>query len=334
MRAAVLVEKDVIKLEERPVPKPDPDQVLIKVASVTVCASDVHYYKHGRIGDYIVDKPLILGHEVSGVIVDVGSKIPKSRIGERVAIEPQRPCRVCDQCSAGRYNLCPEMEFYATPPIDGAFCDYVLIQSPFAYKLPDEISFDEGALIEPLSVGIWACEKGGVTLGSRVLITGAGPIGILTAFAAKGFGASEIIVSDPQPERRAQIMKLGAATSVIDPAKEKLDGLEVDAFIECSGAVMAIRSGIKAVRRAGAIVLVGMGADEVPLPLPVIQDRELILTGVFRYARTWPMAIDMIKSKRIDLSKIVTSHFNLDQTKEALDKAQDPTSIKVAVTPK
>lgn len=334
MRAAVLLKKNDIQMEDRPVPKPEADQVLVKVAAVTVCASDVHYYKHGRIGDYIVQKPIVLGHEVAGIIVAVGEKVPTSRIGERVSIEPQRPCRICDQCTAGRYNLCPHMIFYATPPVDGAFQNYVTIQSPFAYKLPDNISFEEGALMEPLSVGIWACEKGKIGPTSRILIAGAGPIGILTAFAAKGFGASEIIVSDPQPERREQILKLGAATKVIDPAKEKFDQLNVDAFIECSGAVPAIQSGIKAVRPAGSVILVGMGADEVPLPLPLIQDRELIVTGVFRYARTWPTAIDFIASGKIDLSKIITSRLDLEQTKEALNKAQDPTSIKVAVCPK
>jgi len=185
MRASVLIGRGEIRLEERPVPEPRPGEVLVKVASVGVCGSDVHYYREGRIGGFVVDRPLVLGHEVSGDIVAVGAHVPDSRLGERVAIEPQRPCRVCAQCSAGRYNLCPRMEFYATPPVDGAFCDYVTIQSEFAHRVPDALSYDVAALLEPLSVGIWASRKAQVVPGSRILIAGAGPIGVIATQAAR-----------------------------------------------------------------------------------------------------------------------------------------------------
>ncbi|WP_336946028.1 NAD(P)-dependent alcohol dehydrogenase [Asaia sp. HN010] len=330
MRASVLVEKGVIALQKRPVPTPAPDEVLIKVACVGVCGSDVHYYKEGRIGDFIVDAPLVLGHEVSGRIVAVGRDVSESRIGERVAIEPQRPCRTCPQCMAGRYNLCPEMKFYATPPIDGAFQDYVTIQSPFAHKVPDSLSDEEAALLEPLSVGIWACQKAQIGPGSRVLIAGAGPIGIITAQAARGYGASEIIMSDLLEDRRKRALTLGA-THVIDPSKESVSDLGVDAFIDCSGATPAIKSGITAVRGAGHVILVGMGADEVPLPLPIIQVRELTVTGTFRYTGTWPIATQMVAQGKVDLNALVTAKFDLDHVQDALEATFDPTSLKPVV---
>jgi L-iditol 2-dehydrogenase len=330
MRASVLVAQGQVRVEERPVPAPADDEVLIKVASVGVCGSDVHYYREGRIGDFVVDAPLVLGHEVSGRIVAVGSKVPDSRIGERVAIEPQRPCRVCAQCAAGRYNLCPFMEFYATPPIDGAFQEYVTIQAPFAHPVPESVSDDVAALLEPLSVGIWASRKAQVVPGSRVLIAGAGPIGVIATQAAKAFGAAEVVVTDPVSERRAMAEQHGA-TSTLDPVTESVADLGVDAFIDCSGAPPAVRSGITAVRGAGTVVLVGTGADEIALPIPVIQNRELTVTGVFRYTDTWPVAAHLAATKQVDLASLVTGRFDLDHAEDALNAGLTPGSLKSMV---
>ncbi|MDI3418643.1 NAD(P)-dependent alcohol dehydrogenase [Streptomyces luteolus] len=330
MRASVLVAKGRIRVEERPVPVPADDEVLIQVASVGVCGSDVHYYREGRIGDFVVDAPLVLGHEVSGRVVAVGAAVPDTRIGERVAIEPQRPCRVCAQCAAGRYNLCPHMEFYATPPVDGAFQEYVTIQAPFAHPVPDTLTDDVAALLEPLSVGIWASRKAEVAPGSRVLIAGAGPIGVIAAQSAKAFGASEVIVSDPVAERRAMAERYGA-TSTLDPMTDSVADLGVDAFIDCSGATPAVRSGITAVRGAGTVVLVGMGADDVPLPIPVIQNRELKVTGVFRYTDTWPVAAQLAAAGQVDLGSLVTGRFDLDHAEDALNADLTPGSLKTVV---
>ncbi|UMM63890.1 NAD(P)-dependent alcohol dehydrogenase [Aristophania vespae] len=332
MRAAVLTTKQNIRLEDRPVPQPEADQVLIQVKAVSVCGSDVHYYLEGRIGDFVVERPLVLGHEVSGVIVGVGDNVPEQRIGQRVAIEPQRPCGTCLQCRTGHYNLCPHMEFYATPPIDGAFQEYVTIQASFAHPISDNVSYEEGALLEPLSVGLWACHKAHISPGARVLIAGAGPIGILTAQAARAFGAAEIIVSDIQHERRQQAMKYGA-TSTLDPSKESVEQLEVDAFIDCSGAAKAVQSGIRAVRGAGYAVLVGMGGDEMMLPVSVIQAREINVTGTFRYTNTWPMAAHLVASKQVDLSSMITARYDLEHAEDALKASLDPQSIKIIVTP-
>lgn len=332
MRAAVLRETRRIELEERPVPEPRADEVLVRVAAVGVCGSDTHYYREGRIGEFVLTAPLILGHEASGTIVAVGDDVPASRIGERVSIEPQRPCRVCEQCSAGHYNLCPSMEFFATPPIDGAFCEYVTIQSSFAHTVPDAISDDAAALFEPLSVGIASLQKANIGPGSTVLIAGAGPIGTICAQVAAAFGASEIIVSDPDEKRRA-LIAAGPATRVIDPLTESVADLGVDAFLDCSGATPAVRSGLTAVRGGGAVVLVGMGQDEIALSIPTIQNRELTVTGIFRYANTWPLARHLVASGQVDLDSLVTGHFGLEQTTEALESDRTPGSLKSVVHP-
>jgi L-iditol 2-dehydrogenase len=207
-----------------------------------------------------------------------------------------------------------------------------VIQADFAHPIPDSMSMEAAALCEPLSVGIWANQKAGTAPGSRVLIAGAGPIGVVAAQVARAFGASEVIVSDIVELRREQALKLGA-TRVIDPTAESVDGLEVDAFIDASGAAPAVRAGILAVKPAGRIVLVGMGKPDLELPVARIQNRELVLTGVFRYANTWPLAIELASSGRVDLDALVSARFGLDRVEEALATATDAATLKNIVTP-
>ncbi len=201
MRASVLRGIDDVGLEERRVPSPGPREVLVQVTAVGVCGSDVHYFQHGRIGNHVVHEPLILGHEPSGRLVAVGAEVTRHEVGQRVSIEPGVPCLSCEQCLAGRYNLCPRMRFLATPPIDGAFCEYVAVHEAFAHAVPDHITDDAAAMLEPLSVGIWACRKGRVGPGDRVLVNGAGPIGLLAAQTALAFGATEVVVADVNAHR-------------------------------------------------------------------------------------------------------------------------------------
>lgn len=334
MTASVLVKALDVELETLPVPTLAADEVLVQIAAVGVCGSDVHYYHSGRIGDFVVESPMILGHESAGVIVAVGERVAADRVGERVSIEPQRACRRCVQCKHGRYNLCPFMEFYATPPIDGAFAQYAVIQEDYAYAIPDSMSLEAAALCEPLSVGIWANQKAGTGPGSRVLIAGAGPIGIMIAQVAIAFGASEVIVSDPVGDRRIVAERFGA-TRTLDPVNpaEGDSEIMVDTFIDASGAGAAIRSGIRMVAPAGTVVLVGMGADDVELPVSRIQNREITLTGVFRYANTWPLAIELASSGKVDLDSMVTGRFALDLVEDALHAATEPSTIKAIVTP-
>ena len=203
-RVSVLSPQLDISIEDREVPVPGAHEVLVSVRSVGVCGSDIHYFEHGRIGPYVVDAPVILGHEASGVIVALGSAVRNLTVGTRVAMEPGVPCGVCVECRAGRYNLCPDVVFYATPPVDGAFAEFVTIHEDFAHPVPDSISDDAAALLEPLSVGVWACRKGEVGLGMSLLIAGAGPVGLMTALVARASGATRIVLSDVNPDRSGE----------------------------------------------------------------------------------------------------------------------------------
>jgi L-iditol 2-dehydrogenase len=332
MRASVLVTKGVIEMQERPVPAPAAGEVLVRVASVGVCGSDVHYYKEGRIGSYVVDSPLVLGHEVSGLVVDVGPGVDESRVGERVAIDPQRPCRRCRACKAGRSNLCPFMEFYATPPHDGTFCEYVTAPADQAYRVPDSLSDDSAALLEPLSVGLWAAHKASIGPGDRVLVAGAGPIGAMVAQAVRARGASDVVVTDFVDSRRERITSFGA-TRALHPVADaaEIAGLEADAFVDCSGATPAVLSGLTATRSGGTVVLVGLGAEQMPLPVQEIASRELSVTGVFRYIDTWPRGIALTTAGTVHLDDMVTARYPLEQVEDALNADSDPLSMKAVV---
>jgi L-iditol 2-dehydrogenase len=334
MRASVLVAAGRIELEERPAPRPGPDEVLVDVRSVGVCGSDVHYYEHGRIGDFVVEAPMVLGHESAGVITEVGPGVTGLAVGQRVSVEPGVPDRSCPQCLAGRYNLCPQMRFFATPPIDGAFAEQVVVHQAFAHPVPDSMSDDAAALLEPLSVGVWACRKGGVGPGSRVLVTGAGPIGLVAVQTALAFGATSVAVSDVNPARLEMAGALGATELVDARSSSVTDIAPPSILLECSGFPPAITEGIRALDRAGRAVLVGMGGDEIPLPLSVVQGRELEVTGTFRYANTWPTAIALVAAGRIDLDRLVTGHYGLADAEASLTVGRsDPSSVKVIVHP-
>ncbi|MEU5841933.1 NAD(P)-dependent alcohol dehydrogenase [Rhodococcus sp. NPDC047139] len=330
MRAAVLLEPGRVEMRDRPVPTPAPGDVLVRVTTVGVCGSDAHYYREGRIGEFVVTDPIVLGHEAAGVVAGVGDGVPEVRIGERVSIEPQRPDPLTEETRRGDYNLCPHMRFYATPPVDGALCDYVTIGAAFAHTVPARVSDDAAALCEPLSVGIAAVRKARVAAGSRVLITGAGPIGIVIAQVARAFGAVEVVVTDLDERRREAALSFGASDA-LDPRVDDPTALRVDSYIDASGAPAAVDSGIRAVRPGGTVVLVGAGADTMTLPVHIIRNRELNLTGVFRYANTWPTALALVESGRIDLDSMVTARFPLDETAEALESDRIPGSIKAVV---
>lgn len=328
--SAVLYATHDLRIEDRPIPEPGPHEVLVNIRAVGICGSDVHYYDHGRIGPYVVEHPMVVGHESAGVIVAVGGEVDPARIGETVALEPGVPCRRCEQCLAGRYNLCPDVVFFATPPVDGSIAAYVTIDECFAHRAPDGLTFEQAAMAEPVSVGVWAARKAGITAGDRVLVTGAGPIGLYAAQVARALGAAAVTVTDLSDFRLAAARALGLDA---ERADAPLDST-FTVLLECSGAAPALTGGMRRLDRAGRVVLIGMGADTVPIDVPLVQGRELTITGVFRYANTYPTALALIAAGTVDATAVITHRFDLEHTEDALTLARrDPESLKAVVVP-
>ena len=338
MKAAVLHKARDLRLEDVPTPSYGPDDVLVKVKSVGICGSDVHYWRTGHIGDFVVREPMILGHEVAGVVAEVGENVTDLEPGDRVALEPGIPCRRCEACKTGRYNLCPYVRFFATPPIDGALSDYAVSPADFAYKIPDSLSLEAAALIEPLSVGIHACRRGNLSAGQSVFIAGAGPIGLTSLMAAKAFGATEIYISDVRPHRLEIAKKLGAtqAFDARDDAealiREATGGRGVDLAIECAGAELALVSCLKAAKRGGTIVVVGLGDNsDYTLPMVELAVKELDIKGIFRYVYTYPAAINLLASGEVDVEAMITHHFPMAELLKGFEYAEKGTDDAVKV---
>jgi L-iditol 2-dehydrogenase len=333
--AAVLHGVGDLRISDHPMPVPGPGEVLVEVRSVGICGSDVHYFEHGRIGDYVVDSPMVLGHEAGGIVADIGPDVTTVKVGQRVSVEPGVPCSHCEQCRRGSYNLCPNVKFFATPPVDGALARYVTVHAAFAHPVPDSLSDDAAALIEPLSVGIWANRRGGTEIGSRVLVTGAGPIGVLAALTARAAGAGWVGLADVHPAR----LKAAEAFDVDDviDARQGVDygSYRPDVLLECTGAPPVVTAGITALQPLGRAVLVGMGPSaEQSLPVQLIQNRELSVTGTFRYAHTYPDAIALVAAGRIDLDELVGARLPLAESERALRMGHsDPSVLKTVVLP-
>ncbi|SEE27478.1 NAD(P)-dependent alcohol dehydrogenase [Jiangella alba] len=331
-RAAVLTTPGVIELQQRDTPRPAAGEALVEVLAVGVCGSDLHYFTEGRIGDFVVTAPLVLGHEASGRVIAVGADVRRLRPGDRVAIEPGVSCGGCGPCRTGRYNLCPDVRFLATPPVDGAFTEVLSVPEPFLHPIPDHVSDNAGALMEPLSVALWAHDKAQTGPGDHVLVTGAGPVGLLAATVARLRGAASVLVVDVVPERldRAREHGFDATMPGRPPAARR-----ATALIECSGSAAAVYDGLDALAPAGRAVLVGMPAErELRIPAAAVQGRELTITGTFRYAHTYPAAIGLVASGRIDLDRFVTAEFGLGDVQRALEAPRaDPSILKAVVHP-
>lgn len=257
---------------------------------VGICGSDVHYLAHGRCGPFVVEKPMVIGHEAAGVVVKIGRDVKTLAVGDRVAIEPGVPCRLCPLCKSGRYNLCADMRFCATPPYDGNLTRFYAHPADFCFKLPDHVSMEEGALLEPLSVGVHACKRAGVTVDSRVLILGAGPIGLVTLLTAKAMGASQIMITDLVEDRLKFAKDMGATYTVNvggiaeeDLVKKIHETMLPTITIDCSGFEATTRLSILATAIGGCVVIVGMGPTDVKIPLGQAICREVDIRGVFRY---------------------------------------------------
>lgn len=343
MKAAVLNKPMEVVIEERPVPEVGPDEVLIKVMAVGVCGSDVHYYETGRIGRFVVEKPIILGHECAGIVAAVGDNVTRFKVGDRVAVEPGVTCGTCEFCKQGRYNLCPDVEFLATPPYDGAFAQYFKHRQDFVFPIPDHLSFEEGALIEPFSVGIHAATRANIRPGSTVAVFGLGPVGLMAVVAAKAFGAGKIIAVDLEDIRIEAARKVGATLAInarksdtIKQILEFTDGRGVDVAIEAAGHPRTLQDALASVCRGGRLAIVGLPAqDNIPLNIPEIADKEVDVYGIFRYANTYPKGIDILSSGMVDVKGLVTGRFSLEQTAQALEEARvnKAKHIKIMVYP-
>ncbi len=330
-RAAVMTGLNEIKIEERATPQPGPRDAVVRIEAVGVCGSDTSYFVRGRIGDYVVHGPIVLGHEVSGVVETVGSEVAGVAPGDRVAIEPGTPCRNCRECMAGRYHLCPDLVFLATPPYDGALTERMRIDARNLFPIPDAMTFEEAALLEPLSVGIWGCKRASLVAGDDVLVTGAGPVGLVSAAAARAFGARTVTVTDISDFRLSLARSMGFGTERSEPPTDA----DFDVLIECSGAPGVLAAGMRRLRPAGRAAMVGMSKEElIGLPLAQLNPNELTIGTVNRYNNTWPLAIELVASGRVDLKPLITHRFALEQTAEALTLAGRVTdSVKAIIHP-
>ena len=256
MKVAVMEGINKIGFTEAPIPTPKADEVLVKLDYVGICGSDLHYYETGAIGNFIVEPPFILGHEPGGVVVEVGENVTHLKVGDKVALEPGKTCGHCEFCKQGKYNLCPDVIFFATPPVDGVFQEYVAHEADLCFKLPENVSTMEGALIEPLAVGFHAANQGDAKLGQKAVVMGAGCIGLVSMMALKAKGVSEVYVVDIMDKRLEKAMELGATgvingmkEDVLERVKELTGGLGTDLVIETAGTEITTRQAINIAKK-------------------------------------------------------------------------------------
>lgn len=327
MKVAVMTDLNKVEIQDQEMPVAKENEVIVKVEYVGICGSDLHYYEFGRIGDFIVNPPFVLGHEAGGVVTAVGKNVTHLKIGDKVAMEPGKTCGVCKACKEGKYNLCNDVVFFATPPVDGVFKEYVAHDASLCFKLPENVTTLEGALIEPLAVGIHAAMQGKACLGQTAVVKGAGCIGLVTVLALKAMGVSKVIVVDIMEKRLQKALELGADV-VINGKEEDVqnvinqvtDGKGFDLGIETAGSEITATQLIRGARKGATIVFVGYSASgEMKLPIGMALDKELTFKTVFRYRNIYPMAIEAVSTGKIRIKDIVTHSFELDQIQEALD---------------
>lgn len=330
MKAAYLTEKmKIVVRDDREIPVPQQGQALIKMEYCGVCGSDVHFYREGKVGDTPAPKDFILGHEVAGTVTALGEGVTNLKVGDRVALEPGYTCGKCEFCKTGRYNLCPDVQFFAAPPVQGALQEYVVHPADMCFKLPDNVSTEEGALVEPLAVGMHAASQANVTLGNSVLILGSGCIGLVTMLSAKARGASKLVVVDLFQKRLDMAKKLGATEvinakeeNVADRVREIFGPLGADIVFETAGAIPTIQQTPYYVKPGGTICLVGMAAESMAnYNFNQIMMKEVTIKSVFRYRNLYPSAIAAIASGAIDVKQIVTHRFTFDESDEAFHNA-------------
>jgi len=327
MKAALMTEPGKISIVKKDIPKIEDNQVLVKIEHVGICGSDIHYYEHGRIGDFIVKDPIILGHECAGRVMEVGKNTKNLKKGDLVALEPGIICGECAFCKSGKYNLCPDVEFLATPPYDGAFVEYIAYPENMCFKLPDGMDTVEGALIEPLAVGFHAANQANAQIGESAVILGAGCIGLVTLMSLLARGVKEVYIVDLINLRLEKAEEIGAKkvlnardVNIIDEIMKLTNNQGVDMVIETAGSKVATQQTVDLVKRGGKIVLVGLAANPViDYDFGKLQAKEALINTVFRYRNIYPVAIKAVGDKAIDLKQIVSDTFGLSEIKKAFD---------------
>ncbi|MCI8919959.1 MAG: NAD(P)-dependent alcohol dehydrogenase [Eubacterium sp.] len=327
MKTAVMLGVGKMGFEEREIPVPKDNEVLVKLEYVGICGSDLHYYETGAIGDYVVEPPFVLGHEPGGTVVEVGKNVKHLKAGDRVALEPGKTCGHCEFCKTGNYNLCPDVVFFATPPVDGVFQEYVAHEADLCFKLPDNVSTMEGALIEPLAVGFHAAMQGGARAGQTAVVMGAGCIGLVTMMALKAMGVSRVYVVDIMEKRLEKALELGAdgvihagQLDAVEELRKLTNGNGSDLVVETAGTQVTTVQAIHMAKKGAVIVLVGYSkSGEMTLPMSLVLDKELTFKTVFRYRHIYPMAIEAVAAGKVNLKGIVTDVFGLDEVQKAMD---------------
>ena len=340
MKALVL--EETMKLSLRDIDLDEnmgPDDVRIAVHTVGVCGSDVHYYEHGKIGPYVVKEPMVLGHEAAGTITEVGPRVKHLKVGDRVCMEPGIPRLNSRATLAGMYNLDPNVVFWATPPIHGCLKPSVVHPGAFTFKLPDNVSFAEGALVEPLAIGMWAATKAKIKPGDTGLILGAGPIGLMAAHSARAAGCGRVIVTDVVPEKLEMVAEMGfevinsAREDVAAKIKSSTDGWGAEVAFDATGHPKAIDSALDALSPGGRMVLIGCPMAPVPLDIIRMQAKEITLESIFRYVNMYPKTIALLSSGALDVKSMITKTFPFEKSVEAFEYAvkRDPKSIKIQI---
>ena len=330
--------------EERPVPKLNsPRDVLVAINYTGICGSDVHYWVHGAIGHFVVKDPMVLGHESAGTVIEVGEGVTTLKKGDRVALEPGYPCRHCEPCLSGHYNLCPDMRFAATPPYDGTLTGFWSAPADFCYRLPENVSLQEGALIEPLAVGVHIVKQARVQPGQSVVIMGAGPVGLLCAAVARAFGATKVVQVDIVPSKlefarsyAATHTYLSQRVSPEENARALLAaadlGAGADAVIDASGAEPSIQAALHVVRTGGTYVQGGMGKSDITFPIMALCIKEVTARGSFRYGSgDYKLAIELVAAGRVDVKALVNGVVAFRDAEEAFKKVKEGQVIKILI---
>lgn len=341
MKALVLEKIDELSLREIEIEETvGPREVRIAVHTVGICGSDLHFYHHGRIGPFVVQAPMVLGHEASGTIIEVGSGVTHLAPGDRVCMEPGVPDATSRPARLGLYNLDPGVVFWATPPGHGVLRETVVHAADFTYRLPDNISYGEGAMVEPLAVGMHGATKAKIKPGDVAVVLGAGTIGMVTALAALAGGCSRVIISDVIAPKLALAASLGPITPV-NVAEQKLDefvrdatdGWGADLVFECSGSPAVVPGLFDLLCPGGAVVFIGMFQGPIPYDTVAAMMKEARVEHVFRYAHQYPRSLALMGSGKIDLKPLITDVFPFDRSIEAFEYASHmpPASVKVQI---